>query len=217
MSLIKRIGLLKEKEKEFTIKKSEIFTRDEFERFLREAPDEEYLLHKMFIIFGVYGAMRGNELINMKLNDIIIRDNEIEVCIPESKKSNRTFIITKHIDPSLDAILLVKKYLSLRPSIVKNNRFMIYMSNGKGVNRPVGRNRISKITKEIAEYLGFDKERIEKFSGHTYKKTGTYLLDLANAQESTDKKRSISKLMVIGNDLPYGSPNKILKKTEDII
>lgn len=165
----------------------------------------------MFIIFGIYGVMRGTELINMRLNDILIRDDEIEVCVPESKNSKRTFIITKHVDPSLDAISLVKKYISLRPSIVKDNRFMIYMSNGKCVNRPVGRNRISKITKDIAEYLGFDKKRVERFSGYAYKKTGTYLLELANAQNSHDKKRSLSKLMVLGCDIPYNSPSKTPK------
>ena len=159
--------------------------------------------------------MRGNEIINMKITDVLIKENEIVVQVPEGKNRARTFIITRHSDPSLDSINYVQKYLSLRPSIVKNNRFMIYMMNSKGVNRPVGRNRIGKITKDIALYLGLEKERIDRFSGYTYKKTGLNLLNLANMQESNDKKRSLSKMMVMGSDEFSYSPNKNKKINED--
>ncbi len=43
------IGFLKRKNVGYRPKKANVFTRDDFHRFLTEAPDDEYLIHKVDI------------------------------------------------------------------------------------------------------------------------------------------------------------------------
>ncbi|XP_051158529.1 uncharacterized protein LOC127279911 [Leptopilina boulardi] len=61
---------LKNQSKGYRLKKSKILSNDEIEKFINEAPDQEYLAKKAALIMGICGACRRKELYNLKIDDI---------------------------------------------------------------------------------------------------------------------------------------------------
>ena len=68
----------------------------------------------------------------------------------------------------------VKYYISLRPPNAPFARFFAQYLNGKCVCQVIGRNKISKVPKKIATYLGL--ENVNRYTGHDFCRTGTTLL-----------------------------------------
>ncbi|KAJ3655194.1 hypothetical protein Zmor_014331 [Zophobas morio] len=64
---------LKRKSTGYQPKKSKCLSRDQIDKFLLEAPDKEFLLMKVALIFGVSGACRCDELSRMLVDDIRIK------------------------------------------------------------------------------------------------------------------------------------------------
>lgn len=58
----KLIAFLKRQNDEYEPKKSKILTMENVKKFLNEAPDEDFLLMKVVLIFGINGACRRGEL-----------------------------------------------------------------------------------------------------------------------------------------------------------
>lgn len=114
----KLIAFLKRKGEGYRPKKSKIFTQKEIDRFIIEAPDEQYLMLKVAVIMGVFGACRREELCQMTVNDIKDLGTILMVTIPDSKtRVPRTFtIIGAYIN-------LYHKYVALRPSKINHQRF----------------------------------------------------------------------------------------------
>ncbi|KAF7996011.1 hypothetical protein HCN44_009049 [Aphidius gifuensis] len=79
MKEIKEIKKLKpffhnlKKNKNEDTKKSKSFTKGEIEKFLNEAPDEQWLDVKVVMIFGFHGYCRRQELHGLLTSDIIMR------------------------------------------------------------------------------------------------------------------------------------------------
>ncbi|KAK5647863.1 hypothetical protein RI129_002755 [Pyrocoelia pectoralis] len=118
------IAFLKRQSSGYKPKKSDTFSRDDMNNFLKDAPDEKYLLMKVVLIFGITGACRCDELVNMKIDDVEDNGSILIIRIPDSKtKISRTFVVDGN------------------------------STNGVGLVE-IFRNRLVKIPMEIAKFLG---------------------------------------------------------------
>lgn len=124
----------------------------------------------MALIFGINGACRGNELVNIKIGDIERHSDELLLInLPDTKsKRERSFVIRG------EYAKIVKKYQDLRPSNINTNRFFVAYSNGKCTRQVIGKNKISAMPKEIAKYLRL--ENAEHYTGHCFRRTSATLL-----------------------------------------
>ncbi|KAJ3634683.1 hypothetical protein MTP99_007629 [Tenebrio molitor] len=68
----------------YQAKKSKVLTRDQMEIFLSEANDNEYLMIKIALIFGIAGACRSDELTNVTVDDIETSNSSLIIKIPKT-------------------------------------------------------------------------------------------------------------------------------------
>lgn len=66
----KSLAFLKRQSVGYQPTKAKVFTEDEIQRFMVNAPDNEWLLSKVILTLGIYGACRNHDLINLKVEDI---------------------------------------------------------------------------------------------------------------------------------------------------
>ncbi|XP_045476285.1 uncharacterized protein LOC123681945 [Harmonia axyridis] len=161
-------AFLKRKSKCYEPKKSQVFSREDIVKFLKNASDQEYLLHKVVLIMGYFGGCRCQELLNMKINHIEDRGSVMVVDIPESKTDIRerfTFVE----ENEFSALSLVRKYMLLRSSV-----------------QPVGKNTFEKITSKITSFLELPNP--ETFTGHCLRRTSATALVNAGANMTTLKR-----------------------------
>ncbi|XP_033217685.1 uncharacterized protein LOC117173304 isoform X3 [Belonocnema kinseyi] len=162
---------LKNKSRGYEPKKAKCFSPTEILKFIREAPDDVYLLKKVTAIFGLYGATRGCELKSMKIQHVKQQGDLLVVDIPktETDKSRRFTVNETHAP-------LVKKYIALRPRGTTSDRFFLNYQHGKCTIQPLGVHKISACPSVIAEYLQLDEPK--KYTGHAYRRTSaTFLAD----------------------------------------
>ncbi|KAJ3662293.1 hypothetical protein Zmor_006648 [Zophobas morio] len=75
-------------------KKSRVLTNEQIEVFLDTAPDFKFLMMKIVVIFGVSGACRCHELLQIKTEDIENIKAGLLVKIPDTKtKKPRSFTV----------------------------------------------------------------------------------------------------------------------------
>lgn len=121
------------------------------------------------MIFGVNGACRGNELVNIKVSDIKKHSELLLINLPDTKTNReRSFIVRE------EYARIVEKYQALRPSKISTNRFFIGYNNGKCTRQVIGKNKISAMPKEIAKYLKLQNP--ELYTGHCFRRTSASLL-----------------------------------------
>ncbi|KAJ8909781.1 hypothetical protein NQ315_011195 [Exocentrus adspersus] len=76
---------------------------EEITKFLLEAPDDKFLVHKVGMIFGVAGACRREELYNLKIEDIEESDRIMIVKLPQTKTHiQRSFVIINEPNEKVD-------------------------------------------------------------------------------------------------------------------
>lgn len=139
-----------------------------------EASDNEYLMMKIALIMGIFGACRCDELVKMTVDDISEKGTYLSVDIPMTKTDKpRRFIIVKE-GCSVDPIDLFQKYKVLRPANVSHNRLFLRYVNGKCTVQPVGINKLSSIPSVIASFLNL--EHPETYTGHSLRRSSTTLL-----------------------------------------
>ena len=170
----------------FRAKKAKVFTQEDITKFMKEAPDEIYLLIKVVIIFGLAGACRCEELTKLTIDDIDDKGNVIIVTIKDSKNhSARSFVITKEVNNE-SFLNLYRKYASLRPQQTPHRRFFLNYKHGKCSTQCVGINTIGKMPSNIAAYIGLKNP--ELYTGHSFRRSSATLL--ANSgEEITNIKR----------------------------
>ncbi|KAJ8914856.1 hypothetical protein NQ315_014869 [Exocentrus adspersus] len=179
-------AFLKRKSKDYEPRKSKVFSRDEVLKFLKSAPDEEPLLHKVVLIMGYFGGCRGQELLNMKINHIEDRGSVMVVDIPESKMDIRKkFTIVE--ENEFSALGLVRKYMSLRPS--GSERFFLTYREKRCTVQSVGKNTFGKMPSKIANFLGLPDP--EAFTGHCLLRTSATALVNAGANMTTLKRHGV--------------------------
>ncbi|RZC34400.1 Phage integrase domain containing protein, partial [Asbolus verrucosus] len=127
---LKFVPYLKNKCIDYRPKKSKVLTKTEIEKFVQEALEKKFLLMKIILIMGIYGACRRVELLKLTINDIEEKSSAVIVKIQNSKThSQRTFVISNPIH-----IQLCRKYYILRSAYITNLRLFNKYVNGKCVN-----------------------------------------------------------------------------------
>jgi integrase len=100
------------------------------------------------LVIAVAGACRSDELCNMLVVDVNIKDDMIVINIPTSKNgSSRKFVMMEVL-----WIEIVKKYLKMRPT-PDMPRLFISIRDGKATSQNIGHNTIGEMPKKIARYL----------------------------------------------------------------
>lgn len=172
------ISFLKIKSKGYAPKKSKVLEGDQVLTFISEAPDDIYLLHKIVLIMGIFGALRREELVNMTVDDIEDKGACLLVKIPVTKTvSSKGFTIVE--EDKVGALKLVKKYISLRPKGIKERRFFLTYRNSRCTAQPAGKNMIGGVPKIVAKFLKL--EHANEYTGHCLRRTSSTLLVEAGA------------------------------------
>ncbi|CAH1369752.1 hypothetical protein MTP99_000982 [Tenebrio molitor] len=167
-------AFLKRKSSNHRAKKANVLEITHIDKFLGEADNNEYLMMKIVLIMGIFGACRCDELVKMSVDDVTEVGTYLSIDIPMTKTDKpRRFVIVKE-GCSADPIALYQKYISLRPANIKHNRLFLRYANGKCTVQPVGINKIASIPSVIASYLKL--EHPETYTGHSLRRSSTTLL-----------------------------------------
>ncbi|KAB0804221.1 hypothetical protein PPYR_01191 [Photinus pyralis] len=166
-------------------KKSKILSREGVLRFLREASDDQYLLDKVVLVMGVFGALRRCKLVNLTVDDIDDRGAVVVVNISDTKTGGpKSFTIIG--ESELNALLLYRKYAALRPKGKKERRFFLSYRNCRCTAQPVGKNTFGCIPSKVAKYLGYADAK--DYTSHCLRRTSATLLVNAGADMLTLKR-----------------------------
>ncbi|KAK4885396.1 hypothetical protein RN001_001667 [Aquatica leii] len=143
------IAYLKQQTIGYKPKKSTVFSRDQIDKFLKDAP-QEFLPHKTALIIGISGACRTDELYQMKVSDVESLNNKISIVIPNTKTYHpRSFLIT-------------------------DVQWINILRFGKITKQSFGHNTIAQFPKKIATFLGLNNA--DSFTGHCFRRTSATLL-----------------------------------------
>ncbi|KAK4887301.1 hypothetical protein RN001_003572 [Aquatica leii] len=175
-------AFLKKKRIGFASKKSKVSSPTEINKFLREAPDREYLLVKVVAILGVLGACRGAELCDMAVADFEDLEKKLlKITIPTTKTHiSRTFTVEG------EYYEIIKKYASLRPKNAESSRFFLNYQKGKCTKQIIGKNKVATCPKQIAEFLNLPNSG--EYTGHSFRRTSATLLADSGADITTIKR-----------------------------
>ncbi|XP_065223183.1 uncharacterized protein LOC135847549 [Planococcus citri] len=155
---------IKSRNKDHIPVKAKIFTDEQLLKFINEAPDAVYLATKVVLIFTLMGACKTDELVDMGVNQIETHGRMYLVKIPNpGTNTHRSFTIS---DQYYD---LVEKYWNLRPANLRSDRFFTNYQRGKCTVQFIGKNKFTKMPKQIAEYLHLDEP--ERYTGHSIRCT----------------------------------------------
>ncbi|XP_074038703.1 uncharacterized protein [Leptinotarsa decemlineata] len=161
-------AFLKRKSKSYKPKKSAVLSLKDVIRFLKDAPNDIHLLHRVVLIMGYFGGCRSQELLNMKISDIEDRDSVMVVNVPESKTGvSKKFTVVD--EKEFSALPLLRFYRSLRPKGIE--RFFLSFRQNK--------NMFGKIPSKIAMYLGLPNSF--SYTGHCLRRTSATALANAGA------------------------------------
>ncbi|XP_031328141.1 uncharacterized protein LOC116159324 isoform X2 [Photinus pyralis] len=178
------IYFLKVKSKGYKPKKSQVLTGDQVFEFIKRAPNDIYLLHKVVLVMGVFGGLRRDEMVKMCIDDITDKGSVVIVNVPETKTgTSKGFTIVE--EEEINALKLVRQYLALRPKHTKERRFFLTYRKGCCTVQPVGKNTIGSVPNIIAKYLKLDNPH--QFTGHCLRRTSATLLVEAGASFETLK------------------------------
>ena len=183
---------------------------------------------KVIIIFGLYGALRKYEFLNVKVTDVSNQGNLLLINIAETKTDKpRAFIILEK------DVSIVNKYISLRPNKAKSDRFFLRYQMGKCTCQVIGIHKLESIPREIASYLNL--ETVEEYTCHAFRRTSATVLADAGAdnlalkrhggwksdavvqgyiEESVEKKTATANIInsFMTKELPVNNSTKIMKR-----
>ena len=138
------------------------------------------------MIFGISGACRTDELVNITLDNVEDVGSSFIITLPHTKnKTSRTFVIASNEGGKVDFLQIIRKYTSLRPG-TNHGRFFVFYKNGKCTSQPVGKNTLGKVPNMIANYLKLPNP--ELYTGHCMRRSSTTLLADAGADITTIKR-----------------------------
>lgn len=121
ISIFKKVlAFLKRRNDDYVPKKSKILTWQNVEEFLKNAPDDKFLLIKVALLFGLNGACSRAELHNLMIQDITDNGIMVIVNLHDTKtKKHRFFIVVEECN----GYQIYKKYSMLRPPNIKHDKF----------------------------------------------------------------------------------------------
>lgn len=128
----------------------------------------------MALIFGIAGALRRIEFVELTIANVIILEEALLVKIIKTKNHvPRTFTIT---GPLFDICM---KYISARPPNCKTDRFFLKYYKGCCTQQVIGINKIGSMPKDIASYLNLPNANL--YTGHSFRRSSATLLVDAGA------------------------------------
>lgn len=140
--------------------------------------------------FGICGATRMDELVNLLVTDVIDYKDMFKVYLRETKNhTSRYFTIADEF------YNYVARYRALRPKNCPLDRFFLNYQNGKCTNQPIGRHKFQKIPKDIAAYLQLPN--FETYTGHSFRRTSATIaantgMDITTLKRHTGHKSTAS-------------------------
>ncbi|KAJ8671497.1 hypothetical protein QAD02_002756 [Eretmocerus hayati] len=156
------------------LSKVKFFSAEQVEKFLKEAPDDEFLETKVALILGILGALNQVDLLHLKVTDIKDEGDTSLVKITRSKTAaSRSFIV------SHQGYNIHKKYAVLRPKNATSDRFFMGYSHGHCVNQVIGIKYFTDMTKKMAKFLKLTNP--ESYTGPIFHRTSAALLANAGA------------------------------------
>ncbi|KAJ8970282.1 hypothetical protein NQ314_001312 [Rhamnusium bicolor] len=69
-NLPKATAFLKRQSVGYTPKKSKVLTADQVAKSILEVPDKKWLLTKVILVFGIFGACQRDDLVHLTLEDV---------------------------------------------------------------------------------------------------------------------------------------------------
>jgi hypothetical protein len=127
------MDFLKKIDKNHTKKKSAVFSRDDIDRYIKEASEPEFMVTKLVALFSLFGGLRKSEVSALCVEDVTSSTDFLVVQIPQSKTGARSFTIIGSGDSQLDCVSLFKRYMTLR-SGVTHTRLFLRIAGRKVVN-----------------------------------------------------------------------------------
>lgn len=177
----KLVAFLKRKNEGYKAKKASVFTPQEIEQFLREAPDDNFLATKVACVLGVAGACRRVEMEKLTVENVQKQGDIILVKIMNTKnRIDRKFTVDGNF------LNIVERYINLRPKDISTDRFFINFQRGKCTKQPIGKNKFGAMPKEIALFLQL--ENPERYTGHSFRRTSATIAAEAGADLVTLKR-----------------------------
>ncbi|KAK5648052.1 hypothetical protein RI129_002944 [Pyrocoelia pectoralis] len=169
------LAWLKRRSDGYHAKKSEIFTKENVEKFIKEAEDKDYLFAKVAMLIGIAGACRKIELTFLRDKDVSDEGTFFKITIPETKTHVfREFVINDGNIAGVNFVDLIRKYRNIRPSTVKHDRFFVKYYNEKCGVQPVGINTFGKLPTMIAQYLRLPNAKA--YTGHCFRRSSASFL-----------------------------------------
>ncbi|KAJ8981145.1 hypothetical protein NQ317_013810 [Molorchus minor] len=100
---------IKKKMRDLNQKKSNVLTIEQVDQFLREAPDDEYLVMKVALIAGVAGACRGKELVDLEVNDVGDMGDFFLITVRNTQNKVNRNLVNKNSENSIDIVKIFRK------------------------------------------------------------------------------------------------------------
>lgn len=170
----KTIAFLRKQSTGYVPKKANVFTAEQINQFMVKAPDNLWLLDKVILIMGIFGACRRDDILNIKLNDVKDNGSYFTFFIRDDKShKKRNFTITDDECP-FQPCQLIRKYMLLRPAKMQSDRFFICYRKGKCAAQNVGVHKIGSVPKNVAQYLKL--ENPENYTGHALRRSSVSMI-----------------------------------------
>jgi integrase len=172
--LLKR--LFKNWEKEDEVEQSAVFTPEQVEKFLNEAPDDpSYLSIKVATIVGIFGSLRIQELTDFTFQQLnkqgLVYIGEVLRGKGRGPKKMSKFVLDSHLD-------ILDNYLNRfsEENRKQCNGRLLRKLTSKGLEsiQVIGKHTIGEFPRKIAEFLKLPNQK--DFTGHAFRRTAATIL-----------------------------------------
>jgi integrase len=170
----KTLAFLKRQSSGYEPKKSKVFTAEQVSEFMTKASDGKWLLDKVILSLGIFGACRRDDILNLNKNDVNDNGSYFTVKIRDDKTHKNRFFTISDDDCPFQPCQLLRKYMLLRPAHAKNDKFLVCYRNGKCAAQNVGIHRIGSVPKNVATFLKL--ENPETYTGHALRRSSATMI-----------------------------------------
>lgn len=167
------MAFMKKQNVDYVPKKSKILSAEQCTKFLLEATDD-FLLCKVALVFGLYGACRRDELLRLLISDIEDHGKYILVQLRDTKTHSARSFVVPDSNGDVNPYAIYKKYAGLRPKKISTQRFFLGYRQGKCIAQPAGMHTIGGIPKKVAEFLKL--EDADQYTGHCLRRSGASMV-----------------------------------------
>lgn len=170
--------LLKNWGKRDATKKSSVFSLEQFNNYINNAPTTpQTITIKVCSILSMFGLLRNAEVISMNFNSLK-RENTTYIGTVMRKKSQGPMAPTTFLIDGESNVAILDRYISLfnqENKVAVGGRLLRRISpNWVPYNSPVGYNTIAKYPEKIAEFLNLENPK--EFTGHAFRRSSATAL-----------------------------------------